>query len=89
MILQRPLQLLNLLKLNHHGDTNVVSKLIKQHFQTEDHVEDSEQDEPPVHLDNDTQNPLAPAKKRYSALRAQDKFKEWADSILEDSDDNR
>ena len=88
--LQRPLQLLYPLAFNHCGDTEVVSQLNEQHSQTEDHVEDSdnEQDEPTVHLDDDIQIPSAPAKRRCSALRAQDKFKEWAESILEDSDDD-
>ena len=86
--LQRPLQLLCPLELNHHGDNEVVSKFNEQHSQTEDRSEDREQDEPSVHLDNDTQNPSAPTERRFSALRAQDKFKEWAESILDESDND-
>ena len=89
MTLQRPLQLLYPLELNHHGGNEVVSKLNEQHSQTEDRSEDSDQDEPSVHLENDTQNPSAPTERRCFALRAQDKFKEWAESILEESDDDR
>ena len=85
--LQRPLQLLYPLEFNHRGDTEVVSKLNEQHSQTEDHVEDSdhEQDEPLTIMLRIPQHQL----KKCSALKAQDEFKEWAESILEDSNDHR
>ena len=87
--LQRPLQMLYPLELHHHCDTEVVPKLNEQHSQIKDHIEDDKQDEPTIHFDSDAQNPSTLVRKRYSALKAQDKFKEWAESILGDSDDDR
>ena len=86
--LQRPLQLLYPLEINHTCDSESSPQPDEQHSQTDGNIEDCEQDEPPARPDDDAQTPPRQATRRSSALRAQDKFKVWASDLLENADDD-
>ena len=84
--LQRPLQRLFPLEINHPCDSELLPQPDDHCCRTDGHIEDFEQDEPPVHTDDLQTFPKRA--NRSSALRARDKFKMWASDILEDTDDD-
>ena len=82
-ILQRPLQLLYPLEIDHCCNRELTPQPNEEQSLTEDSIDDCDQREPKNNLN--IENP--PRQKRRSALRAQDRFKLWSSELLDDGDD--